>query len=224
MTGIILQARMGSTRLPGKILKDIGGKTLLGHIVHRLGFLRNPAKLVIATSALPADDAVEKFCAGRGVDCFRGSELNVLERYYLCARKYGFSAVVRMTGDNPFPDIEELDRLIELHKSSGAAYCHSFKTLPVGAGAEIFSFAALEQSFREGKEPHHLEHVDEYMIEHPELFPTAQLVTPPEKNRPEVRLTVDTPQDYLRACYIAEHAAGEFVTTQEAIKLCSQFA
>ena len=108
--GIIIQARMGSSRLPGKILMDYEGNTLLGHIISRLERLDYPAEKVIATSVLPKDDVVEGFCQKSGVICFRGSEENVLERYFECARKYGFSQIVRMTGDNPFPDISELDR------------------------------------------------------------------------------------------------------------------
>lgn len=214
---------MRSSRLPGKILKEIGSRKLLAHIVWRLGLLKSDAVLVIATSSEPSDLPVQQFCESIGVNCFRGSEVNVLERYYLCALKYGFRQVVRMTGDNPFPDIEELDRLIALYEASGADCCHSFKSLPVGVGAEIFSFKALERSFKEGKSQHHLEHVDEYILEHPELFKTCELEVDKPKCRPDIRLTVDTEEDYNKACYIATHAAGEYVTTQEAIKLCSQY-
>jgi spore coat polysaccharide biosynthesis protein SpsF len=224
MTGIILQARMGSTRLPGKIFKAIGNKTLLAWIAWRLGFLKHKVLLVVATSVAPENDKVREFCVQNKIECFSGSESNVLERYYYCARQYGFDSIVRMTGDNPFPDIEELDNLIGLYETSGADYCNSYKSLPIGVGAEIFSFAALEDSFRKGKEPHHLEHVDEYILEHPELFRTLELKTSSEKNWPDIRLTVDTPEDYKRACYIAEHAAGEMVSTPEAIRLCSDFA
>ena len=99
--GIILQARMGSSRLPGKFLKKIGDKSLLEHIFYRLTFLKHPAKVVLATSTNQKDDIVELFCKSRNIDCFRGSEENVLERYYLCAKKFGFDHIVRLTGDNP---------------------------------------------------------------------------------------------------------------------------
>src|SRR5437879_10202239 len=223
MTGIVVQARMGSSRLPGKILKPIGAKTLLEHIIFRIGFLQHKASLVIATTALSADDAVERFCTKLHIECFRGSAGHVLERYYLCARKYGFQTNVRLTGDNPFTDIEELNHLIDLYVQSGADFCHSFNSLPVGAGAEIFSFAALEKSLQNSKEPHHREHVDEYMLEHPEMFKILELSVPAEKKHPEARLTVATEADYKKACYIVEHATQPFVTTQEALHLCSDF-
>lgn len=215
---------MGSTRLPGKILRVIHSKTLLDHILFRLSRLRSDATVVIATSDLPKDDVVEAFCRERGAQCFRGSESNVLDRYYQCARHYGFGQIVRLTADNPFTDIEELDRLLDLHLASGNDFSNSFGSLPIGVGAEIFTFAALERSVKEGHEPHHIEHVDEYMIENPAFFKTGILTVMGRKNQPGVRLTVDTEEDYRKACYIVSASANEYVSTEEAIELCSQYA
>ncbi len=215
---------MGSTRLPGKILRPIHTKTLLEHAVYRLSRLRSNATAVIATSILPADNVVEAFCRDRGLACFRGSEANVLDRYYRCAQAYGFSQIVRLTADNPFTDIDELARLIELHLDSGNDFSHSFSVLPVGVGAEIFTFEALRQSVFEGREARHLEHVDEYMLENPDKFKTGVLKVWGPKNRPDIRLTVDTEEDYRRACFIVRSAKHEFVGTEEAIELCLQYA
>lgn len=222
--GIILQARMCSSRLPGKILKKIGEKILLEHIFYRLSFLKSKAKLVLATSNSEPDNLVEELCKNQNIDCFRGSEINVLERYYLCAKEYGFLHIVRMTGDNPFPDIEEIDNLINFHLESKSDYTNSFSALPVGVGAEIFSFSALEKSYYYGKEPNHLEHVNEYITDNPELFDISFLTVPNSKNRPDIRLTVDTNEDYQKACYIVSQAKNDFITTEEAISLCLQYA
>lgn len=224
MIGIIIQARMGSTRLPGKILKTIGNKTLLEHIVFRLKRLKTPACVVIATTDKPEDDVVERFCMKNNVECFRGSELNVLNRYYKCAQKYKFSHIVRMTADNPFPDVEELDKLIALHIKENNAYTQSFSSLPIGVGAEIFSFEALEEDNEKASLPHHFEHVDEYILEHLDEFKNSVLEVEKDKNYPEVSLTVDTVEDYKKACYIVEEAKEEYITTQEAVKLCLQYA
>ncbi len=159
--GLVLQARMGSTRLPGKVLLPIAGRPLLDHIVDRLIGLRAEGQLVIATSTEIRDDVIEEYCKRRGVLCFRGSEADVLARYFYCAESYGFDHIVRLTGDNPFVDVDELDRLITLHLESNNDFTQSFSALPVGVGAEIFTFAALERSYREGHEPHHREHVDD---------------------------------------------------------------
>lgn len=221
--GIIIQAYMGSKRLPGKILKVINNKTILEHILFRLTFLKHNAKIVLATSILPCDNIVEEFCIKVNINCFRGSKENVLERYYMCAKKYGFCNIVRLTGDNPFVDIEELANLIDLHFQAASDFSNSFESLPVGVGAEVFSFSALEKSYLEGKAPHHREHVDEYMLENPAVFKTSILKVPPDKNRHDIRLTVDTEDDYRKACYIVKNAKEEFITTQEAIMLSEEF-
>lgn len=217
--GIILQARMGSSRLPGKILKNIREKTLLEHIIFRLKFLKHNASFVIATSDEVNNDKVEDFCGQNNIECFRGSENNVLERYYLCAKKYGFKHIIRLTGDNPFTDVEELDNLIDLHVNTASDYSNSFESLPTGVGAEIFTFDALEKSYYEGKEPHHIEHVNEYMLENPQIFKTSVLSVLGKKNRRDVSLTVDTENDYKKACYIVENAKEDFIGTLEAIAL-----
>lgn len=215
---------MGSTRLPGKILQLIAGRPLLGHIFDRLATLRHPNSIVVATGDTSRDNPVVAFCAERGVDCFRGSEQDVLSRYYDCARLRGFGHIVRLTGDNPFTDIAELDRLIEFHLAGGYDFSCSFEDLPVGVGAEIFAFDALERSFLEGHASHHREHADEYILENRDQFRIGRLTIPDQKRRPDVRLTVDTPDDLRRARFIAEHATGAWPTTQEAIELCSRFA
>lgn len=215
---------MGSTRLPGKILRPLAGRKLLDRILDRLTRLRHPAGIVIATSDSPQDDMVLDYCRQRPVDCFRGSEGDVLARYYECAQARGFTQVVRLTGDNPFPDITELDRLIEFHVAGDYDYSSSLAQLPVGVGAEIFTFSALQRSFREGQAPQHREHVDEYILENPALFRIGELIVPENKRHPLVRLTVDTVEDFRRAQFIAEHAAAPGPTTVEAIRLCSLFA
>jgi spore coat polysaccharide biosynthesis protein SpsF len=220
----VIQARMGSARLPGKVLMPIGRAPLLGHVVGRLAGLRNSASIVVATSTESADDAIASWCALEGVRCFRGSELDVLARYYECANALGLDPIVRLTADNPFTDVEELDNLIDLHRAQGNDLTHSFRSLPVGVGAEILSFAALERSHREGHAAHHREHVDEYILENPRWFRSGMLETPQAKRRPDVRLTVDTDEDLRRARYVAERAPGPWCTTQEAIALCSHFA
>jgi spore coat polysaccharide biosynthesis protein SpsF len=206
-------------------LQQIGGKTLLGHIVYRLGFLKSEADIVIATSTAPADDAVADFCTQNNVKCFRGSENNVLSRYYECARLYGYENVARLTADNPFVDIEELAALITSHIRTNADYSQSFSVLPVGVGTEVFTFAALERSFREGHKPNHIEHVNEYIWENPDKFKINVFTDVPEaKRRPDLSLTVDTAEDYEKACYIVENSADEYITTEEALKLCLQYA
>ncbi len=222
--GVIIQARMGSTRLPGKVLKPIAGKALLDHVLGRLSLLASPVEVVVATSDKPQDNVIAKHCQDRNIAVFRGSETDVLDRYYQCARANGFEHIVRLTADNPFTDMEELQRLIVQHMTQHNDYTHSFETMPLGVGAEIFTFAALERSMREGHAPNHREHVNEYIQEHPQLFRIGALEVPAAKRCPALRLTVDTEDDYQKACAIAGHAPDHWVGTEEAIRLCSHSA
>ncbi len=224
MTGIIIQARMGSTRLPGKILKDFMGKTLLEHILFRLEQrAASDMEAVIATSTLPADDVVEKFCRDRRVKCFRGDEQNVLSRYYECAIQNGYEYIVRMTGDNPFPDIDELNRLVSNHIRNQMDFSENFSVLPLGVGMEIFSFAALKDSMMYASLPKHFEHADEYILDHKEKYRYGTLDVAAEKRMPDVRLTVDTETDYERACYIIKNAKTEYIPTETAIALALEY-
>jgi spore coat polysaccharide biosynthesis protein SpsF len=222
--GIIIQARMGSTRLPGKVLKPIAGKALLDHVLSRLSRLTYPVKVIVATSENLEDDAIVLHCLNRNITVFRGSEKNVLDRYCQCARQNGFDNVVRLTADNPFTDIEELQHLIVHHIRQYNDYTHSFDVMPLGVGAEIFSFAALERSAREGHAQNHYEHVNEYIQENPQLFKIGVLEVPKSKYSPTLRLTIDTEDDYQRVCAIAEHLSGRWIDTEEIIRLCSPSA
>lgn len=223
--GVIIQARINSSRLRGKVLKKIGDKTLLEHIFFRLSFLKTPVKVVLATSTSTENNEIKEFCSKVDNNCFAGSEENVLERYYFCAKENGFRHIIRLTADNPFTDIEELDNLVSLHLKENADYSESVFSLPKGAGAEIFSFAALEKSYLKGKKPNHLEHVNEYIAENPQEFKISKLEVPDLKNRPDVSLTIDTLEDYLKACYIEEKRAEKtgFVSTEEAIRLAEHY-
>ncbi|QCO07163.1 cytidylyltransferase domain-containing protein [Azospirillum argentinense] len=195
--GIILQARMGSTRLPGKVLRPLNGIPMLDRIVARLdrqaGF-----QLVVATGDLPGDDPVAAHAEALRVPVFRGSSLDVLDRYYHCALSFGFTQVIRATADNPFVDMEEGKRLLRRHQADGADYSLTID-LPVGVGLEIFTFPALARSWREGRAPHHREHVNEYILERPEVFRITRVSAPEPKQAPGLRLTVDTAADLARA-------------------------
>ena len=219
-TGVIIQARMGSARLPGKVLRQIGSLPLLGHVVGRLALSKHDIHVVVATSLLPQDDAIAAYCADIKVNCFRGSELDVLDRYYQCAKCHGFDHIIRLTADNPFTDIEELDRLIELHFRENNSFTHSFGQLPIGVGAEIFSFDALEKSWQKGHAAHHREHVDEYLLENPAVFKSGMLNVPIAKNHPDLRLTVDTEDDWFKAEALVKRAGNQWLTTEKIIELC----
>jgi spore coat polysaccharide biosynthesis protein SpsF len=147
----------------------------------------------------------------------------VLDRYFEAANHFDLQTIVRATADNPLVDPEEVERLIDLHKKSRADYTHAFAELPIGVGAECFSLDALERSWKEGNQPNHREHVNEYIQEHPELFHIEELDVPPEKTAPQLRLTVDTQEDFERVTKIYDilFRPGAYITTEDAIHLCN---
>lgn len=214
---------MGSSRLPGKILRMIGDRPLLGHVISRLARLQRAVVVVVATSDTRQDDVVVSWCEQNGVLCFRGSEKDVLDRYWRCACHYTFDHIVRLTADNPFSDIEELDRLISFHLSGNYDYSHSFGQMPLGVGAEIFTLDALRKSHTDGHQPNHREHVNEYIEENPQYFHIGCLKVEDAKISPALRLTVDTEEDWLRASRLVSLVGGRELETEEAISLCSSF-
>lgn len=201
--GIILQARMGSTRLPGKVLKPLAGKPMIQWIIERLQSCQRADILILATSTLAQDRPLVDLAEKLGVSVFRGSETDVLDRYYQCALEHHLDYIVRATGDNPFVDPEACDQLVGFYFSQQLDYA-TISTepedgYPLGVGVEIFSFSALEKSWQEGHAPHHREHVNEYILETPATFKQARMPAPPEKRAPELSLTVDTPEQFASA-------------------------
>lgn len=195
---IIVQARMGSTRLPGKVLKPVLGKPLLGYQTERLKRVKNADALVLATSRLPNDDAIEAFAEKANVPCFRGDEGDVLDRYYRCARRMGATAVVRSTADCPLIDpglvealIAEFLRRGDCHFGSNSAVD---RTYPRGLDAEIMSFSALQQAARQASLPYDREHVTPFIITRPKHFPSFSLKN--DQDMGALRWTVDTPEDF----------------------------
>ena len=191
----IIQARMGSTRLPGKVLMEIQGKTILEHIVERLNKSKLIDQIVIATSDKKDDVKIVDFAKNIGIDYFQGSEQDVLDRYLQAAKIFEADIIIRVTADNPLTDPYIIDTMLEEHIKKCSDYTF-IKGLPVGICAEVFSMDSLKKSNLLGKEPHHREHVNEFILENPGLFNINLLKASPDMFRPNLRLTVDTRDDF----------------------------
>ena len=211
---------MGSTRLPGKVLMDLGGQSVLSRVVRRLARAKLLQQIVVATSVAPADDAIMAACLRLQVPCFRGSEGDVLDRYYQTARDWPSDAVVRITADCPLIDPEVVDQTIGMFLSSGADYTSNVtpRTYPRGLDTEVFTVAGLERCWREAREPHQREHVTPFFYECPGRFRISSLSGPEDYSR--YRLTLDTPEDLqlLRAVY-ASFDNRDTVSWQEVVGL-----
>lgn len=195
---VIIQARMSSTRLPGKVLMPLAGKPALEHLLSRVQVARRVDTVVIATSTLPADNPIANYCERAGVLCVRGSEDDVLDRYLLALRRYPADLVVRITSDCPLLDPFLIDELLErIEAAQGTVdYLSNIlqpRTIPHGLDVEIFRREALERAGREAVRPEEREHVTPYIYHHPELFRIARADLPQDISR--YRWTLDTPQD-----------------------------
>ncbi|MCG6167591.1 hypothetical protein LFX25_07115 [Leptospira sp. FAT2] len=204
--GIILQARMGSSRLPGKVLMPLGGKAMILRIADSLKQIRNANSMIVAIPDSQEDDVLNQTLLDSNHIVYRGSQYDVLDRYYQCSIKHKFDAILRATGDNPFVDVTEGELLIDFFIKNRYDYACAFPAfgsrLPVGVGLEIFTKQALERSWKEGLLPHHREHVNEYIQENRHLFNFGVYEGKNEKDLSWFSLTVDTYKDYSLAQYI----------------------
>ena len=195
----VIQARMGSARLPGKILKKVNGVALLGYQVERVRKSRLLDKIIVATSVLVKDDVVEKFCKTNNIEYFRGSENDVLSRYYECAQKYNADVVVRLTADCPLSDPKIIDDTIKFYIDTKVDYVANTvppetSKYPDGFDVEVFSMKALKKAYEKANDSHDREHVTFYFWKYNNGFKTAQLYN--SKNYSKYRLTVDYPEDF----------------------------
>lgn len=221
----IIQARCGSTRLPNKIFKTLSGKPVLWHVVNRVSQSNLISKIVIATTTLPEDNAVEKFCLDNNVSFYRGSSEDVLSRYYEAAKNFDADIIIRITSDCPVIDPRILDSLIEdfLEENLKTKLDYLSNTLvrtfPRGLDAEVFTIDALEKSFLNAVKNYEREHVTPYIYQHPEYFALKNYLN--DRDYSQHRWTLDTEEDYslLKKIYDSLYAEGKIFLFDDVIKL-----
>lgn len=191
----LIQARVGSSRLPGKVMKKINGFPMIHYSIRSLSRAKLIDKTIVVTSKNKNNNALEKYLSENNIECFRGSEENVLERYYLAAKKYGANLIVRITGDCPLIDYKIVDRVIKEATKETFDYVSNvlLRTFPRGYDVEVFTFDTLKKMYQVTKDPDDLEHVTLYIRRNPHLFKTKNISA--AIKHPEWRLCVDTKQD-----------------------------
>ncbi len=194
----IIQARMGSSRLPGKVLKEVNGVPLLKYQFERVKQSLFVFETVIATSVGEENDVIAEFCEQNQISCFRGSEDDVLSRYYECAREYKADIVVRLTADCPLIDPRVIDEVVKIYMENDYDFVANTAppegfTYPEGMDVEVFSFKLLERAAREAEKPSEREQVTHYFWQNPQLFSTYRIDL--ERDFSVYRLTVDYPED-----------------------------
>jgi len=205
-TAAIVQARMGSTRLRGKVLLDLAGEPVLARVIDRARRAATLDDVVVATTSLSEDDAIEAVAAERGWSVSRGHPTDLLDRYRAAALEHGATVVVRITSDCPLIDPALIDETVEALVTSGADYASNTlepRTYPRGLDVEVVTLATLERAWREDDNPAWREHATPYVYRHPESFRLVRVAG--ERDHSGYRWTVDTPEDLelVRRIYTA---------------------
>ncbi|KKG07363.1 cytidylyltransferase domain-containing protein [Methanosarcina sp. 2.H.A.1B.4] len=195
-TVAVIQARMGSTRLPGKVMLEISGKPILWHVANRVSKSQLIDGFVVATTTNHEDNDIEKFCKENGISVFRGSEDDVLDRYYLCAKKFNIENIIRITADCPLHDPSVIDLVIEKYRRGNYDYISNIDppTYPDGIDVEIFSFEALEKAWSNASLVSEREHVTPYIRKHKDLFKVGNVEN--VKDLSAHRWTLDQVEDF----------------------------
>lgn len=200
---------MGSSRLPGKILKPLAGKPLLWHVINRCKAAKLADLVIVATTKDKSDNQIEKFCKNYKIPHYRGSVDNVLERYCGAAKKYDLATVARVTADCPLVDPVTIDRVFSAYKNSKCDYVSNIvpgeRTFPRGLDVEVFSFSALEKAYKEARDKMETEHVTPYIWQNKKKeYKICGMVTASKELSRNYRLTVDYPEDFALVDVIYE--------------------
>jgi spore coat polysaccharide biosynthesis protein SpsF len=220
MTTAIIQARMSSTRLPGKVLLDLACEPMLARVVARTKRAKTIDRTIVATTVEPEDEPIVALCRARGWAVSRGSRDDVLDRYYQAAVADGADPIVRITSDCPLIDPEVIDRVVE-HLTTGVDYASNInprRTFPRGLDVEAFTFASLAAAWQDASDTSSREHVTPFLYRHPERFRIALV----ESERPEAadhRWSVDTPEDYELMRRILAHFGDQEFGWLDVLKL-----
>ena len=193
----IIQARTGSTRLPNKIFLKLANASLLSHVVNRLRPSKEIDKIVIATTTASKDNSVEDWCLNNTLDYFRGSENNVLDRYYHTAKKFNADIIIRVTADDPFKDYRLIDQAVKIIKDKNYDFvCNNNPvSFPEGLDVEVLSMYALSKSFFNSTSNFEKEHVTQHIHRNKNSFKIFNIEN--DKDLSSNRWTIDTEDDYL---------------------------
>lgn len=218
----IIQARMSSTRLPGKVLMPLSGHPVLKHIINRLNTCKTFEKIVVATSIDETDNKIETFCNNMGVAVYRGSLSDVLDRFYQTAKLYNADAILRITADCPVIDPEIVDLIVNSFKQSNYDLCGLSGNFPDGLDCSVFSFSAIEKAWNNASLASEREHVGPYIENNPHIFN----ILPIElfDNLQDQRWTLDEPNDYifLKAVFEELYCKKKIFLTQDILDLLAK--
>ncbi len=224
MIGCIIQARMCSTRLKGKVLHKINPEeTVLSFLIKQITNCKSLKTVVVATTELEEDDVIVDFLKSYDVEIFRGNSENVLDRFYHCAKKFKFSTIVRLTADNPLIDPQIVNDSIQKYSNSDCDYLTNSidRTFPNGTEVEIFSFNALETAWKFAKKKSEREHVTPYFYNNPNKFKIHHFKQ--KQDQSKFRYSIDRKEDYLLVLKILSKINTRPIKTSDIIELLTNY-
>lgn len=228
MIGTIIQARMGSTRLPGKVMMEIKGKPILFYVLNQVRQSKLMEQIIVATTDMPEDDVIAKYIQSLNIKVFRGNSEDVLDRFYQCAKMYNLKTIIRISADSPLIDFTIIDKCIKEFKNGDYDYLsntivqvndiwrETYNGFPIGLAVEIFNFDSLERAWKNTKEPSDREHVTEYMWKNPTLFKIGNIKNSEDLSK--FRLVIDYKSDYFFVKSIMEQFPNNEIFTLEKLR------
>ena len=227
--GAIIQARTSSTRLPGKVLKELPyatGITCLSQVIRRVKKSKRLNDIIIATTKEKEDNEIVDIAKKEDVKYFRGSKENVLSRYYFAAKENSIELIVRITSDCPCIDVAITDLTIDDHINKMTDYTTNclVKTYPHGLDVEVFNFDALEKAYKNATKNYEKEHVTPYINRNPQIFKINIIKAPKELYAPDIRITLDTEEDYALLCAVYDylHPKNKYFNAYDIVNLFNE--
>ena len=220
MIGCIIQARVGSTRLPGKVIKEIDGvNTVLDYVINQVKFSKKIEKIIVATTDLIEDEVICKNLSLLKIEFFRGSSEDVLDRYYHCAKKFSIDNIVRVTADNPLIDPNIIDLIIDEYENNKCDYASNtlHRTFPYGTEVEVFSFKSLEKAWNNAKKPSEREHVTPFIYDLQNRFILINKEF--QEDLSHLRYTIDRIEDLKLVREIIKNIPTRPILIQDIIEL-----
>ena len=216
----IIQARIGSTRLPKKVIQKIDNKnTVIDYVINQVKYSKKIEKIIIATTNLIEDDIICQYANLQQIECFRGSSEDVLDRFYQCAKKFGIDDIIRITSDNPLIDPNIIDMIINEYKNKEYDFVTNTldRTFPYGTEVEVFSFQSLEKAWKNAKKPSEREHVTPFIRNPKNKFILKNIEY--QENISYLRYTIDAIEDLKLVKEIIKNSSTRPILIQDVIKL-----
>ena len=220
MIGCIIQARTGSTRLPGKVMQKIDNdSTVLDYVINQIKYSKKIEKIIVATTNLTEDDIICEYLSLQKIEFFRGSSEDVLDRYYQCAKKFTIDNIVRITADNPLIDPNVIDLVIDDYKNNKCDFATNtlHRTFPYGTEVEVFSFKSLEKAWKNAKKPSEREHVTPFIYDLQNRFILINKEF--QEDLSHLRYTVDKIEDLKLVKEIIKNIPTRPIFIQDIIEL-----